>query len=125
MGLPAMILWDLIQSMNSAEPTGLDVYQDNQATAKIVLTGKSPALRHVSRTHGINIKWLHEATQGPNIRLKDCLTDAQAADGAEEYQRRGEGEDEADARDEEETRVGEEVQAHLVAVEQHRAPAHL
>ena len=43
--------------------------EDNDATILIIKTGRNPALRHISRTHGVNVAWLHEIFQRPEYRL--------------------------------------------------------
>ena len=48
-GLPALDLWEKIFG-RALEVTS---YEDNQAAATIVETGKFPKLRHVSRLHGV------------------------------------------------------------------------
>ena len=65
LGMPAMTLWDLVLGRKA----GIDVMEDNDATITIVKTGRNPALRHVSRTHGVNVVWLHEVFQNPEYRL--------------------------------------------------------
>ena len=54
-GVPALDLWEKILG-RTPEVT---VYEDNQAAATIVKTGKYPELRHVQRLHGVSISWLH------------------------------------------------------------------
>ena len=56
------------------------LYEDNQAAAQIVKTGKSQKLRHVRRTHGISISALHDWHRKKVFKLADCHTKAQAAD---------------------------------------------
>ncbi len=75
-GLPALPLWERIL----ARPLALDVYQDNQATARIMSTGRAPTLRHIKRTHTVSIAWLHERVTGPDVRLDDCISNVMAAD---------------------------------------------
>ncbi len=75
-GLPALPLWERIL----ARPLALDVYQDNQATARIMSTGRAPTLRHIKRTHTVSIAWLHERVTGPDVRLHDCISSIMAAD---------------------------------------------
>ena len=50
-GIPALDLWGKILGRN---PT-VTLYEDNQATSRIIQTGKYPKLRHVQRLHGVNI----------------------------------------------------------------------
>ena len=61
LGMPAMTLWDLVLGRKA----GIDVMEDNDATIVIVKTGRNPSLRHVSRTPGVNVAWLHEVFQNP------------------------------------------------------------
>jgi hypothetical protein len=55
-GIPALDLWKVILH----KKISLKVYEDNQATSRIVTTGKYAALRHVHRVHGVGLRWLHE-----------------------------------------------------------------
>ena len=55
-GIPALTLWKTILGH---EPP-LDLYEDNQAAARIVITGKSIKMRHVKRVHGLSICALHD-----------------------------------------------------------------
>ena len=75
-GLPALPLWETILG----RPLVLDVFQDNQATARIMTTGRAPTLRHVGRTHQVSVAWLHERVTGPDVVLFDCVSDVMAAD---------------------------------------------
>ena len=58
----------------------LIVCEDNEAVIKIVLKQRSPALRHVSRTHRINLDWTFEVMQNENVLLKYVNTKFQTAD---------------------------------------------
>ena len=64
LGVPALSIWDLLLDRD----VGLDVMDDKDATIVIIKTGKNPALRHVSRTHGVNVAWLHETFRRPEYR---------------------------------------------------------
>ncbi len=75
-GLLALPLWERLLD----RPLALDVYQDNQATARIMSTGRAPTLRHIKRTHSVSIAWLHEMVIGPDSALHDCVSDGMAAD---------------------------------------------
>ena len=63
--MPAHWIWGLVLGREA----GLGVVEDDDATMSIIKTGKNPALRHVSRTHGVNVAWLHEVFQRPEFRL--------------------------------------------------------
>ena len=54
--------------------------EDNQTTALNIKTGKFPKLRHVQRTHGVNIRWLYEALGRGIFRMEDCHTQRMSAD---------------------------------------------
>ena len=34
--------------------------EDRQSTIQIIRTGRSPTMRHLTRTHGVKIAWLHD-----------------------------------------------------------------
>ena len=48
----------------------LYVFEDNEAVIKMIIKGRSPTMRHVSRTHRVALDWLFYriqcGTQNPN-----------------------------------------------------------
>ena len=38
----------------------LDLIEDNESTVQIIKTGKNPTMRHMFRTHGVNVMRLHD-----------------------------------------------------------------
>ena len=48
----------------------LNVFEDNEAVIKMIIKGRSPTMRHVSRTHRVAIDWLFDiinfGPQNPN-----------------------------------------------------------
>ena len=58
----------------------LQCFQDNSAVIQIVNAGYSPKLRHVSKTHRINLSSLYEVFEDPNVKLFYINTDQQRAD---------------------------------------------
>ena len=54
-------------------------FEDNQATAKIVRSGKFEKLRLVDITHGVQLCFLTEQLRAGRYMLKDCHTRAMAA----------------------------------------------
>ncbi len=74
-GLLALPLWETVLD----RILSLDVYQHNQATARIMSTGRAPTLRHIRRTHCVSISWLNERVTGPDITLHDCISEVMAA----------------------------------------------
>eukprot|EP00972_Heterocapsa_arctica_P008835 1296109-Heterocapsa_arctica.AAC.1 len=62
-------------------PIKLTFQEDNKATIHILKTGRNPTLRHLSRTHGVNVCWLSKVFNDLKaIDLVHCETYKQAAD---------------------------------------------
>ena len=74
--IPSLDLWETILK-KKVLPI---VYEDNQATAKIIRSGKFEKLRHVDRTHGVQLSFSTEQLRAGRYELKDCHTRAMAAD---------------------------------------------
>ena len=70
-GIPALELWSVILKRDVV----LDLFQDNQSTMCVLLTGKSPQLRHMKRTQGYSLSWAHQQVTAPYVNLCDCVTD--------------------------------------------------
>ena len=75
-GLPVLDLFET--SLNRA--IALDLMEDNQSTIQIIKTGRNPTMRHMSRTHGVNVSWLHDLYDKKQFSIKYTRTDAQSAD---------------------------------------------
>jgi len=60
--------------------TRLIIAEDNEAVIKILLKGRTSALRHLPRTHKINLDWLVEVIRSEQINIRYCKTTAQLAD---------------------------------------------
>ncbi len=58
----------------------LEICEDNQATIRVVKNGFSNKLRHVTRTHKVNVAGLSELLEDPSIALSYIDTKEQAAD---------------------------------------------
>ena len=58
----------------------LTVCEDNEARIKIALKKRSQALRHIRRTHRVNLDWLYEAFDKDEINLRYVRTNQQIAD---------------------------------------------
>ena len=61
-------------------PVELIIHEDNQATMKVVEAGYSNKLRHISRTHKVNLGSLREILDQKGIKLQYIETSKQAAD---------------------------------------------
>ena len=59
----------------------LYVFEDNEAVIKMIMKGRSPTMRHVSRTHRIALDWLFDRINlDPKIQIKYIDTKNQLAD---------------------------------------------
>ena len=59
----------------------LCVFEDNEAVIKMIIKGRSPTMRHVSRTHSVALDWLFdEINLDPKIQIKYIDTKNQLAD---------------------------------------------
>ena len=49
----------------------LYVFEDNEAVVKMIIKGRSPTMRHVSRTHRVALDWLFDRINlDPKIQIK-------------------------------------------------------
>ena len=59
----------------------LCVFEDNEAAIKMIAKGRSPAMRHVSRTHRVVLDWLFDRINlDPKIQIRYIDTKHQLAD---------------------------------------------
>ena len=59
----------------------LYVFENNEAVIKMIIKGRSPTMRHVSRTHGVPLDWLFDRINlDPKIQIKHIDTKNQLAD---------------------------------------------
>ena len=59
----------------------LCVFEDNEAVIKMIIKGRSPTMRHVSRTHRVALDWLFDRINlDPKIQFKYINTKHQLAD---------------------------------------------
>ena len=59
----------------------LYVFEDNEAVIKMIMKGRSPTMRHVSRTHRVALDWLFDRINlDPKIQIKYIDTKNQFAD---------------------------------------------
>ena len=68
--VPMMGFWDVVLRRRMR----LIVREDNQATIRIVVKGFSSKLRHISRTHKINLSSLSEQLATEEIDIEYCDT---------------------------------------------------
>ena len=54
--------------------------QHNESTAAIIRSGRNPTMRHMSRTQGVNVQWLHDLYKKKTFGVVYTRTEAQCAD---------------------------------------------
>jgi len=74
--IPVLQLWETVLE----RPVDLIIHEDNQATILVVERGYSSKLRHITRTHKINLGSLSELLQDNGIKLQYVESAKQAAD---------------------------------------------
>ena len=66
---------------SSRQEALLYVFEDNEAVIKMIIKGRSPTMRHVSRTHRVALDWLFDRMNlDPKIQIKYIDTKNQLAD---------------------------------------------
>ena len=66
---------------SSRQESLLYVFEDNEAVIKMIIEGRSPTTRHVSRTHRVVLDWLFDRINlDPKIQIKYIDTKNQLAD---------------------------------------------
>ena len=74
---------DLVPSnvQSASREALLYVFEDNEAVIKMIIKGRSPTMRHVSRTHRVALDWLFDRINlDPKIQIKYIDTKNQLAD---------------------------------------------
>ena len=66
---------------SSRQEALLYIFEDNEPVIKMIIKGRSPTMRHVSRTHRVALDWLFERINlDPKIQIKYIDTKNQLAD---------------------------------------------
>ncbi len=64
----------------AAKTIVLVIAEDNEAVVKITIKARSVALRHLPRTHRIDVQWPSEVCSNPRIRMRYVNAKQQVAD---------------------------------------------
>ena len=65
----------------SGKESQLYIFENNEAVTKMIIKGRSPTMRHVSRTHRVALDWLFDRINlDPKIQIKYVDTKSQMAD---------------------------------------------
>jgi hypothetical protein len=74
--LPALSLWESVLGKQMT----IALMEDNSAACRVVITGRNPSMRHMSRTQRIDIAWLNERYVEKTFRFVECPSEYQAGD---------------------------------------------
>jgi len=74
--LPATTLWERILGRK----VSTRFLEDNSAAIRVIETGRNPSMRHISRTHGVALSFLHECLVNKHFTIEYCETRRMAAD---------------------------------------------
>ena len=74
--IPALSLWENILGKTMI----IRLMEDNSAACRVVITGRNPSMRHMSRTQRIDIAWLNERYVEKCFMFVVCPTEFQAGD---------------------------------------------
>ena len=74
--IPVISLW---KTLVGSDPK-IIFHDDNQGMIAIIRSGQNPTMRHLERTHGISIQWMHEIFQNDLIYLVYEVTSKMCAD---------------------------------------------
>ena len=65
----------------SEKESRLYIFEDNEAVIKMIIKGRSPTMRHVSRTHRVALDWLFDRINlDPKVQIKYAESKNQLAD---------------------------------------------
>ena len=65
----------------SDKESQLFIFEDNEAVIKMIIKGRSPTMRHVSRTHRVALDWLFDRINlDPKVQIKYVESKNQLAD---------------------------------------------
>ena len=66
-------MWNTLPQTQNVLTLGtmLYTYEDNESVIQMLIKGRSPAMRHVSRTHRVALAWLFDGIKlEPKIQIK-------------------------------------------------------
>ena len=71
----------MLSTLLSQLKSQLYIFEDNEAVVKMIIKGRSPTMRHVSRTHRVALDWLFDRINlDSKIQIKCVDTKNQLAD---------------------------------------------
>ena len=75
-GLPALDLWEALLRRKLS----LQFQEDHETAIHVAMTGNNPTMRHISRTHGVQIGWIFEVFEKGTAHMNYIPSNEQKAD---------------------------------------------
>ena len=75
-GLPAAALWTTLLQRKVV----IQLMEDNEAACRVLITGRNPSMKHMSRTQRIDICWLNERINEGDFVFINCTSEYQGGD---------------------------------------------
>ena len=75
-GIPALELWDVLLGRDLR----IVFHEDNQAMIQVCKSGRNPTMRHLGRTHAVDVAWLHERYEADVFELRYEQSENMSAD---------------------------------------------
>ena len=79
LGVPSLQLWDAVLGRDVRKLKAI-FKEDNEVAIRVLNTGKNPTMRHMQRTHGLDLAWLCERFERGDYRIVYCPTRNMSAD---------------------------------------------
>ena len=74
------MLWNTVVKAHGGDTCKLYVLLDNSPKLEIIRTGRNLTMRHLSKTKGISVAWLHQICEPDDVLLRYISTSLMAAD---------------------------------------------
>ncbi len=78
--LPIQMLWEAMVDAYGAEGCDFYVLLDKSPMLEIIRTGRKITMRHLPKTQGISVGWLHEVCSKTNVHIRYITISFMAAD---------------------------------------------
>jgi hypothetical protein len=79
-GVPIQVLWNTVVKAHGGDTAKMYVLLDNSPILEIIRTGRNLTMRHLSKTKGISVAWLHQICSPDDVHLRYISTSLMAAD---------------------------------------------
>jgi hypothetical protein len=71
---------DRMEKFRETNKITMHFHEDNETCSGAIRTGRTPTMRHLNRTHRVDVKWLHDEYEKKLFMLHDCASADMRAD---------------------------------------------